>query len=276
MRQFLLKMALWACIILAWMLVIEHFMNRNKGSLKYLAGSDVLTALSKSKSPAGKSVLILGDSVGNQLYPSEQTYPHAVSLTCNRALSVAGHFFLLNNYVSANEHALPDTIAMIMTPTSLQNQLDRFAYHYMLKNFLTKEYKDEFNEELWTQVRNIPIYWSAPLPFIRVSNFSPEYTPPKDDRYVLFSPISQTYLERIIQLTDRIHAHFFLLCPPVDEAQKEEWEQVFERSAAKSEVPAALFNQYSESMRFVRDSIGTDGIHLRADSIPQDYFGLLP
>ena len=274
MNRFLLKMALWAGILLACMLVIEHFLNENKGSFKYLTGADVYTAISNSKTASGKDVLILGDSVGNQLYPADRTYPNAVSLTCNRALSLAGHFFLLNNYIAANRHALPTTVVLIMSPSSLQNQLDRFAYHYMLKNFLTKEYKAEFNEELWTQVRKIPIYWTAPLPFIRVSNYSPEYNPTQDDSYALFSPISQSYLRRIVHLTDSIHARFFLLCPPVDAGQEEKWKQVFAESAEKGEVPEEFIMSYVGSAKFVRYCI-SDGLHLQADSVPRDYFNLL-
>ena len=274
MRRFLLKTGLWMVVLLVPMLVIEQYLQRNKDYMKYLIGPEVFTALTNSKTSSGKSVLILGDSVCNQLYPSDEVYPNAVSLACNRALTVAGHYFLMKNYVSANQEALPDTVVLILTPYSVQNQLDRFAYHYMLKNFLTKEYKGDFNDELWTQVRKIPVYWTAPLPFIRVSNYSPEYNPEPDDSFVLFSPISRTYLTRISELADSIHARFFFYCPPVDAGQRDKWEQAFEESAKREEVPEALFEEYTGSVEFVEDVIH-DRLHFREDCIPEDYFHLI-
>jgi len=275
MRRFLVKMGIWAVVLIIPMLIIENYLLRHRTTLRYLIGPDILTALSNSKALYGKRTLILGDSVCNQLYPNDEEYPNSISLACNRAISLAGHYFLLKNYVETNVNALPDTVVLILTPSSLQNQLDRYAYHYMLKNFLTKEYKDEFNEELWTRIRDIPIWWTAPLPFIRVSNYSPEYNPREDNSYVLFSPISQTYLYKIVQLVDSIHAQLVFKCAPVDASQMAEWKQLFEKSAALEEVPGDLISAYIQSVRYVRDSISADGIHLKRDCIPSDYFGLL-
>ncbi len=221
MKRFLLRLLLWILILFPFFGGIEQFLNRNKGQMDYFIGKEVLTALKKSKQAAGKKTLVLGDSVCNQLYPSNKDYENLVSLACNRAISLAGHYFLCKNYLEANLDTPPAQIVLILAPYSAQSELDKYAYHYMLKNFLTKEYKPDFDEELWQQVRRIPIFWSAAWPLFRVSNFAPNYNPGKKDSFALFSPLSQLYLSRLIRMAEEKHIAVSLMFAPVDLNQKD-------------------------------------------------------
>ncbi len=275
MKRFLVKVLIWILVLLPFFIGIEAYLNRHKGQMKYFIGKEVLTALSKSKQSSGKKTLVLGDSVCKQLYPSDKDYDGLVSLACNRAISLAGHYFLFKNYLDANQDRLPERVILILAPLSAQNQLDRFAYHYMLKNFLTKEYKSDFDEALWQQVRKIPVYWSASWPFIRVSNYAPDYNPAPDDSYDLFSPISQSYLLRIARLAEKNQIAFTLICAPVDFNQKEAVQQLFKASRARHEIPDEYLDDYIRNARFCRDSISGDSLHFKRECIPTDYYHLL-
>ena len=275
MKRFLLKILLWGLILLPFFGGIEIYLNLHKGQMEYYIGKEVLTALTKSKQQSGKKTLVLGDSVCNQLYPADKEYDDLVSLACNRAISLAGQYFLLKNYLEANPGSLPDRVILILAPSSVQNQLDRFAYHYMLKNFLTKEYQQDFDETLWRQVRKIPLYRTAPWPFIRVSNFAPDYHPAQDDSYALFSPLSQSYLSRIIRLVEKNHIDFSFICAPVDVKQKATVQELFSASKKRHEIPDKYLDDYTRNARFCKDSISEDRLHFKRDCIPSDYYKLL-
>lgn len=275
MKQFIHTLILWLLGLFALFLCIDFILNRHKHELGYLIGRETNIALFNSKKKAGSSILVIGDSVCNQIYPSNKNYTNLTSLACNRAISMAGYFFLFKNYLSVNYDCPPKTLVLFLNPASVQNQLDKFAYHYFLKNYLTKDYYPDYNDELWEQVHKIPYYWSAPLPFIRVSNFSPDYSITNGNSdYYLFSPIACTYLDKIIRLAKEYSIDIVFRCTPIDFNNQAQIVESFNNSLKAKEIPSPYLEDYIHSVRFVKDSI-IDGVHFKIDCIPQDYLNLL-
>ena len=265
----------WLVVLLCPLSVIEASLDRNDVKVRYFIGPEVCYSIDKSHEPFSKKTVIIGDSVCNQMYPAEEDYPNAVSLACNMNISMAGHYFLLKNYLKANQDCPPDTVALILTPEGVQNELDnKYAYHYMLKNFMNREYKDDFNQELWERIKKVPVYWSASLPFIRVSNYSPRYHDQAGSDFALFSPVSQTYLRLMTDLADTYGFKLLLLCPPTDIDKKEQILKRLEESKIREEIPAEFLDEYTETVSFVRDSV-SDGLHFKRNCIPDDPFHLL-
>lgn len=274
MKRFLLVSFLWAIVLLVVFLGIEAYLNLHKDKLDYLIGKEVITALYKSKEKAGKKTLVLGDSVCNQLYSSNKEYDGLVSLACNRVISMAGHYFLLKNYLITNSDSIPGTVVLILHPVSIQCGLDRYAYHYMLKNFMNAEYKADFNDVLWGEIHKIPAYWSASLPFIRVSNYSPDYDIKNEKTFTGVSAISRSYFEKMIQLSNDYHFDLLLRCPPIDMNREQEVKRFFEMNQDGRGIPEYYMEGYIQSATFVKDII-VDGLHFRTDCIPSDFMNLL-
>lgn len=236
-------------------------------------GKEVFTAIRNSKEKSSKRVLILGDSVGNQLYPSDREYPDVISLACNQAISLAGQFFLMDNYFKTNEDSLPSRVVLILSPLSLQNDLDRFAFHYFLKPFYKKEYKPLFDELLWERVKKIPHYRLSRLPFVRISNFSFAYDLEPEPGYEWISPVSRAYLGKMQLLASSRNMDFSLLCAPARQSRETEFVSIMERG--RQELDSTLLSSFLGSARYYPDSLFVDEIHFVKEEIPEDLFGLI-
>ena len=140
---------------------------------------------------------MLGDSVGKQLYDNAKDYEDIYSLACNQAISMAGQYFLLHNYLEYNIDSLPEKVILLCTPFTLRNNLDIYAYQYFLKPFYTSEYKSLFSEPLINRIKQIPYYWTTQLPLVKTSNFTVSYELPIRN-YQIISPITECYLNKII------------------------------------------------------------------------------
>ena len=113
-----------------------------------VAGKEIYQSIFKSKQKKKSKKILLGDSVGNQLFTNTTNNDTLNSLACNQAISMAGQFILLNNYLNSGNKV--DTVLLIFTPFSFQNNLDQvFTYHYFLKPFYIYEYKPLFKKKLY-------------------------------------------------------------------------------------------------------------------------------
>lgn len=271
MKRFLLRCLLWILVLFG----LEGVMSLTGFRFSTFNGREVFRSIKLSKAQSGKGLLILGDSVGQQLYPSQRTYPDAVSLSCNQAVTMAGQYFLLRNYLEANADALPKKVVLVCSPLCLQNDLDRFSYQYFLKPFHTREYKPLFSERLLERVRQIPHYRTARLPFIRVSNYAFAYELEPEEEYGLVSPISREYLREMAGLAASKGVSFSLICAPLRESLKEEAQALCLQAEEKGELDAELLAAYRESIVAYPDSLFRDERHFLLESIPDDPCHLL-
>ena len=271
MKRFLRRCLIWLLLLFG----LEAVMCLTGFRFPTFNGREVFHAISLSKKKTGKSLLIMGDSVCQQLYPSQWTYPDAVSLSCNQAVTMAGHYFLLRNYLKVNADALPKQVVFVCTPLCLQNDLDEFSYQYFLKPFFTREYKPLFSERLMERVREIPRYRTARLPFIRVSNHAIAYELEPEDDFELVSPVSREYLREMYRLASSKGVSFSLVCTPLRESLVI-WTQTAVDTAEKNgELDTELLDSYRESILAYPDSLFRDERHFLPGSIPADPLHLI-
>lgn len=240
-------------------------------------GNEVYVSINKSKARKKTIVLIIGDSVGKQLYDNDTYNGDIYSEACNQAISVAGFFFLLNNFVKINHGQLPSQVLLIITPESFKNNLDQiYTFHYFLKPFYKAAYQKDFTPACWAQVHKIPLYYLSQMPFIVNTDWTPKYTPPTDTACKIISPISRDYLIKIKQLCDNNHMRFSILCPPVKQSKKikmlafSKAINEFEQCGLKTE-----FEDYFNNIEYKPDSLYIDNIHFKKQYIPIDYFKIV-
>lgn len=276
MKRFLRKVLLYALITLLIVVLVETFNFYTQQHKMSGLGAEIYQALANSKTPKKAKKLILGDSVGNQLYPPNKEYDSIVSLACSQAVTLAGHYFMLNNYFETNAEDLPEEVIIIMTPFSLCNNVDQYAYHHFLKPFPHYEYSELYTEYLSQRIHTIPLYWSANLPIIRTSSYTPQWAVPTEPGFTKsMSPLSHEYLLKIDSIAQSHNIPLRMVSPPIRDDKKGEikgfWANLSPDYASDLK---SLLQPYKESITFHPSVDYTDRVHFIREKIPADYLGI--
>lgn len=228
---------------------------------QYVSGNEIYLSIEKSKKKSKSKKLLLGDSVGKQLFSNSNDYDSINSLACNQAIGVVGQYLLLNNYINAGNK--PEVVYILFSPFSFKNNLDQiYTFHYFLKPFYTKEYKDLLTDNTITQIRKIPYYFLSHEPYILSSNWAPDYTSKDSIEFTFLSPVSKEYLVKMKSLCDANKIRLQIIPAPtrktnkklVDDFDKNE----FENLNCKPELEYFL-----GSVHYFEDSLFIDNAHLK-------------
>lgn len=171
-------------------------------------GKDVHHAISKSKQVNKFKKVLIGDSVGQQLFPNKNSYDDLNSLTTNQAIGMVGQYILINNYIKAGNQI--DTLNDFFNPLTFTDNLDQvFTYHYFLKPFETKENAALFSANVNEQIDKIPYHQFNKVPHIYATSWAPEFANgPKN--WTFLSPITIEYLHKIRDLSVQNNFTFIL------------------------------------------------------------------
>ena len=91
MKRFVIKVLLYILVLAFITIPIEIYKIKNAiVSSEEINGGEVYHAIKKTQTKIKIRKVLLGDSVGHQLYPCEQDYDGIVSLACNQAITMAG------------------------------------------------------------------------------------------------------------------------------------------------------------------------------------------
>src|SRR3954453_12185057 len=98
-KKFIIKLSIFALIslpVLSFKNLLFYYTDLYKSSVY---GPEVYRSIAKSKMKKKVKKLLIGDSVGNQLYDNESYNGSIFSLTCNQAISMVGQYILLSNFI---------------------------------------------------------------------------------------------------------------------------------------------------------------------------------
>jgi len=257
MKQFLLNCILAGAAFI-FILYLSCFIG-NRIITKYdvnvfqLYGFEVKHSIYKSKKHKKVKKLLLGDSVANQLYSNNDCNGEIYSLASTQAISVAGQYFLLNNFIESNKDDLPDEVIFLYSPFSLGYNFDKFTYHYFLKPFFNKEYIKYFDKNLLARVEQIPQYKTAQFLLINCSNYSPRY--------------------KIIDICANNGISLKLVSTPIRKSRKNEFGNLL-RNLQKGNKQSELLRQYISSVTYYDDEMFGDPSHFKKEFVPKDYLSL--
>jgi hypothetical protein len=239
-------------------------------------GNEVYLSIHKSKVKKKVKVLIIGDSVGKQLYDNITFNGDIYSLACNQSISMAGQYMLLKTFIDENRNQLPDSVIFIIYPGSFANNLDQvFSFHYFLKPFYNAQYKSMITDTCMARIHKIPYYYLSQLPYIVNTNWSPTYVKDENISYNFISPLSGNYLLKIKALCISNHLKMKLLSPPIRLSRKD-----ITLALAKNEKEinstglTSEFQSYFKGAAFLPDSSYKDIMHFKKQYIPNDYYHL--
>ena len=256
-------------VILAIVLPVELYKMFHEQDDSKIPGYEALIAVRISHTHTNKAVkrLILGDSTARLFYPVWQDYDSMVSLACNQAVTMAGQYFLLKNYLETNADNLPGQIVLIYTPFSLSNDVDKYAYQYFLKPFPPSEYETLYTTHLKERIESIPFYRTANWPFIQTSGYTPRFAVPDEEIATPLSELTYEYLIRIDSLAKEYNIPWEMCSTPVRDDCAQEVEQIISILKQKTGVLAPVMQNYIQSVRYYPAEYFQDATHLRLEAL---------
>jgi hypothetical protein len=198
MNGFLIKAGFFLVLSLLVFHLEPFYLLYTRKFTEIVTGKEIYYSIFKSKKKSTSKKLLIGDSVGNQLFPALSNSDTINSISCNQAIGMVGHYILVKNYIETGNSF--DTLFMLFNPLSFSNNLDQiYTYQYFLKPFFNSEYRSSFNADVFTQVKKVPFYFLAQYPPVLTSNWVPDFSPP-EKQFTFLSPVSVHYLNKIKDL----------------------------------------------------------------------------
>jgi hypothetical protein len=266
MKGFLVKALIFSLICLVGINVRPTYLLIHEKYKATGANAAIYYSINKSKTKSKAKKLLLGDSVGNQLFYNYTTNEPINSLACNKAIGIVGQYFLVYNYLKAGNKI--DTLYMVFNPGSFKNNLDElYTYNYFIKPFYISEYEPLYTKTVSDQLNKIPYINFRSIPYILTSNWSPRYKSSTAVDYTFMSPISAEYLAKIRDLSVEHNFRLIILPPPVSISRKSEVDGIDKDELFKYGL-SELFNNYFKQIIYLNDSSFVDGVHLKN---PLDY-----
>ena len=235
-----------------------------------VAGSEIYHSIFKSKQKKKTRKILLGDSVGNQLFSNKTNNDTINSLACNRAIGLVGQFLLLNNCFNAGNKI--DTVYLFYLPFSFSNNLDQiYTYQYFLKPFYHYEYYKMFTQTVKQQVHKIPYWILCQYPYFLTSNWSPDFVTKDKLDYTFLSPISVEYLAKMKELCSMHNCKLIIISPPVRNSKKSFLDNLDTSRIGKNNL-SDVFRNYFENIIYLDDTNFIDQVHLKNPKNYIEYF----
>ncbi|WP_338793175.1 hypothetical protein [Bernardetia sp. MNP-M8] len=261
MKQFVRRSILFFIPLISVLYIRSIYLLISDEYKNIVAGNEIYISIKKSKQKSNKKIVLIGDSVGNQLFSNKNDHDSINSLASNQAIGVIGQYLLLNNYLKSGNK--PERVYMIYNPFSFQNNLNQiFTFHYFLKPFYKDEYVDVFSNTVINQIDKIPFSNFCREPYILTSNWSPNFNSDDSIDYTFLSPISKEYLIKINKLCTTNNISFYIIPAPTKVSNK----RVVQRFNKKEVLGLSLENEltyYLSNIGYFPDSLFLDYVHLK-------------
>jgi len=260
MKYFVFKTFIFVLVAIGIFQIKSYALLKDNKYTKKVLGMEVYFAIDKSKKKNNAKKVLLGDSVGKQMFDSMEDNDTVNSLTSNQAISMAGQYLLLNNYIKAGNRI--DTAYVFFTPFSFANNLDQiYTYNYFVKPFYTSEYMAQMSPIVKNQIEKIPFATIAHHPAILTSNWSPEYESDETPEFSFLSPVSVEYLHKMSTLGKKNGFQLVLISAPVSKKKRQDVASLHRDEIALYNLEEE-FKGYFENIMYLDESYFSDGTHL--------------
>jgi hypothetical protein len=239
---------------------------------KFVNGKGIYYSLKKSNQRDTSKTLILGDSVGKQLFSNEKDNNLGYnSLACNQAIGLVGQFILLDNYLKAGNR--PESVILFYSPFSFLNNLDEiYTYQYFLKPFYKRKYQPLFSKNVLNQIDKIPLHEFSQNSYLLTTNLVPEYISNDTSDYSLISPISEEYLVKMKKLSYKYNFEFLIIPTPVSLSDRSKIIKADLNEISNRFISSDL-KKYFNRIIFINDTnFYPDKIHLKNPEMFSEYY----
>ncbi len=250
---------------------------KTEAFMLWIEGKSIYELLIKAhKGEVYNDIIVIGDSVGNQLYYHADSLPGIDGFASTMAISMVGQYILLKK-ISANSDMKGKYVYLVYHPGSFKENLDtKFTYHYFLKPFFVESNSAYLNKEALRNIEDIPFYQYCQLPWLKATNLAPKHNVSNDNNEKVFylSEISKAYLIKIKELAKEDGFSFRVVAPPVqrkfiDYRQERFIKQIQELDMEKE------FIGYFNDMEYFDAKFFQDEVHYKDPaSLGTDYLNL--
>ncbi len=261
MRNYILRIV-WFSLPLIFLFYLKPiYLLIDSKYEKIVAGNEIYRSIEKSKKKNPQKKILIGDSAGYQLFPNTENDSTTLSMACNQAIGIVGQYLLLNNYFKAGNEI--DTLYMLFGPDGFLNNLDQvYTFHYFLKPFYNKEYKEYFSKQVLEQIKKIPYRYLCREPYTLTSNWAPKFKCKDSINYNFISPVSTEYLARIEMLSKEHNFAIIILPAPMSINRKRDIDRLHMDEIMCDDLAVDL-ETYFNNIIYLNDSCFLDGIHLK-------------
>lgn len=231
----------------------------------------VYNVLIKSKKTNDKtSVVLIGDSVANQLYNYAKYESEINSFACTGVIGLVGQYIFLKEFLVNNK---PKDVFVLCSKSFFNVSLTRpEVYQHFIKPFYNSKYKPLLSEIAIKNLEIIPYKNLSQIPHVLTSSWAPKI-PAVYNESKFLSDLSAEYLVKIYELSKLYGFRLHILSTPVSVKFKNDIEQNARREIKNKlgNYPDlyASMNNYIESITYINESNFRDGIHLNK---PQSYY----
>ena len=260
MKNFIRKTVLFLLLSAVVIESVSTVLLLTKLYLINYPGNAIYLSIEKSKKKNKSKIVLLGDSVGRQIFSNKTNNDTINSLACNQAIGIVGQYLLLNNYLRAGNKI--DKVVMLFTPFSFSKNLDQvYTYRYFLKPFDNSDYNPLFTSAVKKQINKIPFRRFDQVPHIRITSWAPELNSTEKKKYSFLSPISKEYLAKIKQLSIQYNFKLNILPTPTNIEKKKSIDAMNLDGIAEGDFNNE-FKNYFTNIVYLDSTEFVDGTHL--------------
>lgn len=233
-------------------------------------GKVTYDAIDRSKKKWKTKKLILGDSVGDQLFSDYKANDTLISLATLASISMAGQYILLNNYLTAGNQL--DHLYLVFNPNSFKNNIEgKVGYCYFLKPFYISENQHLYTETAIYQIDKMPFKSICQNPVVKISGWAPDnrffLSDYAKDKNSFLSDLSLEYLIKMKELGFKHHFSITTFATPVIESNRMKVEELDKSAISKNNLDT-IFKNYFENIIYLDSSFFVDEFHLNK---PENY-----
>lgn len=225
------------------------------------------------------TILILGDSVCNQMFGSLQDLNNDICIAgTNSAITMAGQYILAKEYIENHENA--SAIYLFLLPGSLEVTFTTtLGYQYTVMPFVETNTLSILDIETITKMQSVygktfmkrnvvEIIDQSAVNRKLYLNLLNQYQ--EDYHQISRYEIADQYLKKIYEICDQKGIELYLIPGPVAETQKEYTKQKMQDYAATWMYSA--FPDYAEKILFIPDMELPDGVHFGGEAAVQSHY----
>ena len=233
-----------------YLIVSEKFWKNNDGGGIYLA-------VKKSKKKTSKKKIIISDSVGAQLFPIDKKYDSIYTLSTTAPSSLVGSYILLQNLLE-NNSLEGATVYYVVHPSSLDEELrGEYTYNHFIKPFYTLENKKHISSLADSLLHTIPFVYFSQLPFVKTSNWQPEFNYKLDYEYEI-SKLYIEYFHKMTKLSEQEKFTLKIVTPYVRQDKKDLKYRIIKNQIKKNRLNH-IFDDYFEDIIYLDTSFFHEG-----------------
>lgn len=249
----------------------------------HLGTSEINPYIAKVRTEDESTKLILGDSVGHQLFNGGgedlQSYNQDICIVgSNGAITMEGQFLLAKEYLEHHEKATD--IYLVVLPESLGRKFEpAYGYQYAVMPFVQSRCLEGLDENTKEQIKEAYGPFALRSKFVELIdqsavneklflNYLKKYRKP----YVVadWMGLADQYVVKLVHLCEEKNVNFHLYPCPMSETKRASWETI-KQEYDESEL-YRFFSEYMNQVCFYPEEQFGDGTHFVGEYNTRDYF----